>query len=58
MDEDKYIMLSVCVTTYNHVNFIEQCLNSILNISEVASLLTISSMEGNQAAEPDPAGAR
>ncbi len=24
-------MLSVCVTTYNHVNFIEQCLDSILN---------------------------
>ena len=24
-------MLSVCVMTYNHVNFIEQCLDSILN---------------------------
>ena len=24
-------MLSVCVTTFNHVNFIEQCLNSILD---------------------------
>ena len=30
MAEDKKIMLSVCVTTYNHVNFIEQCLDSIL----------------------------